>query len=259
MSNATPQLSETMLRFLNTLPMSGHLVEWIGVLRDALLALLADVDRVMVDVNYLCDLDDPENYHPVGALTQHIPQGRSGGVVIESGGGWASHADRVIGQARRSGFDLRSFHPPVSFEFVYGEGAYLGTIVLWREKGKTQTSKGTIAFVESIRPFMTFVLSNLVARHNALRPVDRAFHEALSRIAVELRLTEREQEVLAIHLFGYPYQAIAEMIHVGIDTVRKHVKSIHRKAGVMTYTELFAKYFTPRLFLQDKEVEAGDR
>lgn len=253
MPGENPHLSEAMLRFLNSLPTSGHLVEWIGAFRDGLARLLSDVDRVMVDVNYLCDLDHPETYRPVKVMTQHIRKGRPEGVSIESESNVRSHAERIIAQAKKSGFDPAIYHAPVSFEYEFGEGAYLGTIVLWREKGKKAISKGTIALVEELRSFLIFVLSNLVARHNFVRPVDRAFHEALSRISIELKLTEREQEVLAVHLFGYPYQAIAEMIHVGIDTVRKHVKSIHRKAGVMTYTELFAKYFTPRLFPEGGE------
>lgn len=248
MSGENPHLSEAMLRFLNSLPTSGHLVEWVSLFRNGLAKLLSDVDGVMVDVNYLCDLDHPESYRPVKVMTQHIGKGKPEGLMIESESNGRTHSERIIAQARKNGFDPTAYHAPSSYEFQFGGAAYLGTIVLWREKGKKPTSKGTIAFVESLRPFLVFVLSNLVARHSFVRPIDRAFHEALQRLAVELKLTEREQEVLAVHLFGYPYQAIAEMIHVGIDTVRKHVKSIHRKAGVMTYTELFAKYFTPRLF-----------
>jgi len=252
MSGETPPLSEAMLRFLNSLPSSGHLVDWIRSFRDGLTTLLSDVDQVMVDVNYLCDLDDPDAYRPEKALTQHVGKGGAERIVIDTTAAAESHAERVISQARRSGFDPTRFQAPVAFEYAVGKDAYLGTIVLWRDKGRKPISKATTTFVESLRPFMVFVLSNLVARHSHARPIDRAFHEALEAISNQLKLTDREQEVLAAHLFGYPYQAIAEMIHVGIDTVRKHVKSIHRKAGVMTYTELFARYFTPRLFPEEE-------
>lgn len=249
--------SEAMLRFMNALPIHGSIVEWLGAVRDGLLGLFNDVDRVMIDVNYLCDLNDPENYEPAKAVTQHVIDKRQERVVVETQPHQQTHSKRLIQQARVNGFDPDEFHSPHCFEYFYGERAYLGAVILWRERRRHPISDETIGQLEAMRPFMIFLLSDLVARHSYSRPVDRAFHQALARLSTELKLSDREQEVLAVHLFGYPYQTIAEMIHISIDSVRKYVKAIHRKAGVATYTELFAKYFTPRLFLG--EVEEGEK
>ncbi len=246
---------EAMLRFMNALPLHGSIVEWLGAVRDGLLDLFRDVDRVMIDVNYLCDLNDPENYDPAKVVTQHVIDKRQERVVVETQPNQQTHTKRLLQQARVNGFDPDEFHQPSSYEYYYGEHAYLGAIILWRERQRTRISEATLQTLETMRPFMIFLLSDLVARHGFTRPVDRAFHQALARLSTELKLSDREQEVLAVHLFGYPYQTIAEMIHISIDSVRKYVKAIHRKAGVVTYTELFAKYFTPRLFLGEEKKE----
>lgn len=244
MPNA-PRSPEALVRFLNALPTNGELVSWLGDFRDALSEYLGDVDQVMVDVNYLCDLSQPQSYRPLKAVTQYFDGSGEAEVTIDPQVLEPGTAARLI---RGSGLRLSYYHPPIVFEYMLGAHAYLGCVILLRERGNTPIGATTIAIMESIERFMVFLLSDVVARHNFTRPVDRAFHTALEQLGIDLDLTDREQEVLAAHLFGYPYRKIADQLHLSIDTVRKHVKAIHRKAGVSTYTELFAKYFTPRVF-----------
>lgn len=251
MQNST-KVSDPMLRFVNSLQVTGDLLVWLTAFRDGLRGLLGDVDRIMVDVNYLCDLDDPEHYNPQKVMTQHVDTGKEEVLAIDAKPFEVQPAERIIQQVRSGGFQLEEYQAPVCYEYYVKDRAYLGTIILWKERGGQGISPTTISLMESLKPFITFLLSDAVARHSFARPVDRAFHIALTRISSELELTDREQEVLSLHLFGYPYQSIAETIHLSIDAVRKYVKSIHRKASVTTYTELFAKYFTPRLFLSDR-------
>ena len=246
----TDKVSAAMARFLNGLPTTGELIPWLDRFREGLRELLGDVDLVMVDVNYLCDLHSPHSYDPKKVVTQHIASDRRQAVAIGRLDPSLRSADRLILEARRGGFRSDGYHEPSIFEYRFAGVAYLGTIILWRSIAAPPISADSLATMDLLGSFITFLLSDLVARHGLVRPIDRAFHQALDQIARELELTDREQEVLAMHLFGYPYQRIAEQIHLSIDSVRKHVKSIHRKAGVGTYTELFAKYFTPRVFAE---------
>lgn len=56
-------------------------------------------------------------------------------------------------------------------------------------------------------------------------------------------LTTREQEVVDGLVNGLSYKLIADKLHIGIDTVRFHIKNIYRKLHVNSRTEVVAKSF----------------
>jgi DNA-binding CsgD family transcriptional regulator len=145
------------------------------------------------------------------------------------------------------GFPANAYHPPRIYVYHYSGIAHLATLLLWREKGKSDISPATLAFMAEIEPFLVFMFSDLVARHQQANPGDRSFIDALAVMAQEAQLTEQERRAVILQLFGHSYQEIADRLHLSIDTVRKHVKNIYRKTGTGSYTELFAKYFTSRL------------
>ena len=93
----------------------------------------------------------------------------------------------------------------------------------------------------------------------------RRFESAFQRIALELeelgigtgllpkraeaaelpdlhRLTRRELEVLRSFLGGKEINAVAEHLQIAVHTVRNHLKSIFRKLGVRSQTELLQKF-----------------
>jgi len=93
----------------------------------------------------------------------------------------------------------------------------------------------------------------------------RRFEAAFQRIALELeelgigtgllpkrsaaaelpdlhRLTRRELEVLRSFLSGNEINAVAEHLQIAVHTVRNHLKSIFRKLGVRSQTELLQKF-----------------
>ena len=55
-------------------------------------------------------------------------------------------------------------------------------------------------------------------------------------------LTQREQESLQLLADGFRYKEIAERMGIGLDTVRKHVRSIYQKLHVSSRTEAVVKY-----------------
>jgi DNA-binding NarL/FixJ family response regulator len=65
----------------------------------------------------------------------------------------------------------------------------------------------------------------------------------MKRSAPELEnLSKREQEVLELLAKGYRYKEIADVLSIGFDTVRSHLRSIYDKLHVHTRTEAVAKY-----------------
>ena len=63
-------------------------------------------------------------------------------------------------------------------------------------------------------------------------------HQGLGSRPVDSKLTDREWAVLDLLDAGLEACAIAERLVVSIDTVRSHVKSLHRKLGVHSREEL---------------------
>lgn len=56
------------------------------------------------------------------------------------------------------------------------------------------------------------------------------------------RLSDREEEVLALLAKGLLYKQIADMLGVSIDTIRKHCHHIYEKMHVTSRTEAVVKY-----------------
>ncbi|MBS1911569.1 MAG: hypothetical protein JST22_06260 [Bacteroidetes bacterium] len=239
--------SEAILRFLNLLPMSGDVIAWRRGFRGALRSFLRDVDLVMVDVNYYCELG--ASYQPQAPAAW--PSGSLQGAGPAAANGDAGPDDPAGRMLQSSNLRLMNYHPPHIFTYVLGDNSYLGTIVLLRRRLHEDTSAATLKTMEDLRSFMTFLLSDVVARHNLARPIDRAFDNALEQIARELGLNEQDREVLAVHLCGYPVQTIATQMHIAAGTVRKVIDSIHSRAGVDSFAELFSKYFTSHLLDRD--------
>lgn len=70
---------------------------------------------------------------------------------------------------RRQGFPFEKYQEPVVTIYDNGAGDYLGVIILWREQGAPPIPKGTLALLESLRPFMRYIFSALVSRHYYFR------------------------------------------------------------------------------------------
>ncbi|HVZ38394.1 MAG TPA: helix-turn-helix domain-containing protein [Candidatus Kapabacteria bacterium] len=236
--------TKSLVSFLNSLPTSNDTIEWASQFRDTLQSLLPDVDRISISVNRDCSLEDPENYSMALIVTQG-KVGRESTVTIQRADG--SHAERMIEDYRRQGAPLDQFHPPTCYEYFYGGTAYIGTVILWRDKTKPVISEESKALIASLEPFILFSLSDLVARHQSLRPIDRVFHGALMYLVEDASLSPQEERIVVLQLMGHSYKEMADILSVTVDTVKKHFKQIHRKTGTRGQAELFAKYFTSRL------------
>jgi DNA-binding NarL/FixJ family response regulator len=80
-------------------------------------------------------------------------------------------------------------------------------------------------------------LNSLIARK-----IVQHFHHQPSHAGAEQPLSAREREVLELLSKGLPYKEIADMLGVGIETVRKHCHNIYEKLQVSSRTEAVVKF-----------------
>ena len=245
--------SAQLIALMNGLPSDLTMIEGINAFRERLLTVLPDVDRVSISLNIYCNLEDPQNYRPNLTISHHpqAAQRIDEGMVVRTGDETNAQAADLLKEMRAGGFPFDSYHEPVTFDLWYSGTAELGTIVLWREREKSTISQETINLLETLRPFLTYVFANMITRHYYANPRDRVFYSVLTEMARSARLTPQEQRIISYRLLGYSYKRIAAELDRTEGAVKKQLASVHRKTGTQGHTELFAKYFTPRLLLEE--------
>lgn len=240
-------IPDHILSFLNAFPTTGDVVEWVNGFREALRQILGDVDKVVVTINIHCDLLNPEQYSPVVFIHQHSSANQT---VVESETDETGRTKELLDQFQQLGYDLEQYHPPHSFNYYYGSNAFLGTILLLRDRTKMPISARTLETMTAMEPFIIFLLSDLVTRHYYAKPVDRIFPNVLTNLRIEAGLSGQDIRILSLMLLGYSYKQVADRMELSLDTIRKHTKRIYRKTRTGSLPELFAKYFTPRIGIE---------
>jgi DNA-binding CsgD family transcriptional regulator len=242
-------IPDKVLHFLNRMPLTNNTERAVESYRDALSGLLGEVDRVSIFVNIRCDLQDPETYQPGIMVALGIQTGDD--MYVSSFPSDNRTSEMLLENLRSQGLPLENYHTPIPFDYYYYDRAYLGTIFLWRERSKQPISQRVHDTVKLLEPFIIYMLSDLIARYNYAHPIDRLFYDALHEMQMEAGLSVQERRVVAFRLLGLAYKEIADKLNISEDAIKKHLGSVHRKTGTRSYTELFAKYFTPRLNIRD--------
>lgn len=151
----------------------------------------------------------------------------------------------LVRDMSRKGFPVDRYHPPHHHDYRHANGAYLGTLILWRELRERPISTATLSIIAAIEPFLRFMLADCIARHQAEHAEQKVVSDRIAQVSAEAHLSRREREVLLHRLTGKTYPEIAGDLGVAVTTIHKHVESIHRKTGVRTIEELFADCFLP--------------
>jgi len=74
------------------------------------------------------------------------------------------------------------------------------------------------------------------------RKVVQSFQLPASTIGTENNLTPREEEILSYLVKGLLYKEIANLLFIGVETVRTHLRHIYEKLQVRTRSEAIVKY-----------------
>lgn len=72
------------------------------------------------------------------------------------------------------------------------------------------------------------------------------FHQKEQAVSELEKLTQREQEVLALLAKGFLYKEISGELDISFSTVRAHLRNIYEKLHVQSRTEATAKYLGSR-------------
>jgi DNA-binding CsgD family transcriptional regulator len=235
-------------KFLNALPLIDKPATWITIFRDALRELLGDVDRIMINVNVHCDIHDPDSdgnadFFVIQHVREEKPGKRSSHVTTQPNP--QTPGKMLIEDARRGGFPAQEYQPPHCFDYYLQKEAYLGTIVLWRSRSEPPISGRTLDAMESLRPFLIFLLSDCIGRQNREKNSANTFNDIVTRLGQEAGLTPRQLEVLLHYILGEEISEISKSLYRSTEAIRKHIKAIHQKMGVRSHKELMARYFTP--------------
>jgi DNA-binding CsgD family transcriptional regulator len=247
-------LNDALVNFLNAFPMVNDVNVWLEQFRNNLLKILPDVDRIVVNVDVACDLSDSRSIaRNIVVLRQHASGDAesvsvtSESVDVQSRANEADPVGSVIEYLRRDSFPFEKYHAPRAFNYWLEAGRYLGSILLFRDRHTVPTSTRTYELFNALSPFIMFMLSDSVARHQRVKPMDLAFKDAMQRMMAESGLSIQEQRVVFLQLLGCSYKESADLLRVSLNTIRHHLKSIHAKTNTRSQSELFAKYFTPLL------------
>lgn len=237
-----------LVSFLNALPTSMDPVVWIQEFSQLLMRLLVDVDRISVNINTQLNISGKSNGSFVRFI-QHpsVDPGSTSLLTCVAFDTNSSPSLQLLEDFKRKKCPVHLYQQPVAFDYYLLDGdGYLGSLILWRNQGENMISPATLALLEQLRPFITFAFTDGVARNQCCYPDHQAFHSTLSTLATDADLTSQEYRILALRLLGHSYKEIAELICLSIDTIRKHIYRIHRKAQTRNQTELFARYFSSR-------------
>lgn len=140
---------------------------------------------------------------------------------------------------------VEKYHPPSVFDYFAERGAYIGSIIFWREKEQKPISSGTLKTLRTLRPFLCFMLTDCIARRRQANPGTAVFTDTVDMIVQKENLTVRQRDVLMHQLLGKTYAQTGASLSIATNTVRSHVKAIHARTGTSTVVELFARHFSP--------------
>lgn len=247
-------------QFLNSLPITGDVADWIAAFKEALAMFLADVDRITINIDLNFDLIDPENYDVRQIISQHVPgseeSARKRVAITAARYRTGAPSESLVVNAARSGFPVDSFHGPTCFDYMVGSG-YIGSLILWRNRTESPISEQSIEMMNMLEPFIQFVLSDIIVRNKAARPVDAAFSDALKRMNEDANLTVQEERVVVLQLMGHSYKEMADVLSISVDGIKKHFSQIHRKTKTKSLSALFARYFSFRIIGHERAEEEG--
>ena len=240
----TKAIADQITRFLNRLPITGDRDEWTKAMFAALHELCPDVDRFSININLFCDPLSREKLQdglPSSVQFNKVGENKTLTIKPVPSADWSAEFEREFGNF----VELSNHHPPKFFHYFLDNGEPIATITLVREKKKSPVSDESLQLLSELEPFIKFLFASFLAMQQKAEPFTAVFRDAVYRIQQEAKFSEQEHNVLVLKLAGHSYKMIAAHMKVSLNTVRTHIKAIHRKTGTRSHTELFAKYFTP--------------
>ncbi len=237
-------MNDTFISFLNRLPITSDRSAWMDEFRAALLELFLDVDRIAININVYCDPIRPPAMCEEPISVRFSNNGKKDGLAISKLPSHKSVTEEFEAETGKF-VPLEKYHPPKYFHYFHESGQYFGSMIFFRFIEKPKTSAKTFKTMASMEPFIKYIYASFLAMQNATKPFGAAFRDVQNKMDHDAGFTTQESKVMTLTLCGYSYKQIAVHLSISLNTVRSHIKSIHKKTDTRSYSELFAKYFVP--------------
>jgi|GEM_PF-3524558 len=236
------KLSEAIYSLLTVLPPPpvADLRVWRDQLTIGLKRLFGDIDRITLTANFKCNLKEPDTYRPTAWV---MGKGQASDKDISIAVEESSPIERLLEYCAKQQFPFENYHEPIGFAYSY-RGAYLGAIILWRDRTRAPISPQTIGVMRRLEPFFVFIMADIVMRRHYLHPINLSYLDLLDQITQKANLTPQERRILILHSTGVSRAEIGKTFSIAVSTVRTHLNSIYAKVGVRTVNELFAQYLS---------------
>jgi hypothetical protein len=230
----------------NTLLREPDLIEWMAGFRSRLMELFVDVDRVSIHIDRTAALSGVVPTSQTTSTVHIYRPNTSIGETITVTSDGPRGAARAILTWERAGLPLDDYHTPVFQEYATATGYYLGSVFLWRAISAPPISTESRILFESIRGFLAFAISAAIAR---FQTVHLSFMQAateLEETVVRAKLTKRQREVLLCKFNGRTAGETAWILSIAESTVRRHLRSIHRRLADTQMTSAHTPRWHPR-------------
>lgn len=234
--------------------------EWGSLLKSYLMEFIPEVDYAVVSLNHNSGAGSDNTLRFIRNI---LPEGVQKDIIEPIGRFSSTETHRaIIENGKQLGFPFQLYHfPPVGLDLHSGRDGnkkILGAILLFREISKRDFSSETLDLVQRLIPFFSLLLSEYQYRAFSVKPGADFLNQAITIVARDIELTNREMDILMLLFLGHTHDEIAALLNVTRSTVNKHTRSVFRKAGVRRLSEFFARYFTPRNYFPEPENRGAD-
>jgi len=112
-----------------------------------------------------------------------------------------------------------------------------------RVRGKTNPLKPFLTTTAVLPEQGVFFSYSVLASDAEAKRLKEGFHSDVQRYCAKhiwsfQRLSQSELDILTLFAIGNKYRTIADQMHISLETVKTHLKSIRRKTGLNTIQEL---------------------
>jgi len=117
------------------------------------------------------------------------------------------------------------------------DGRFMGIITLYRYKGKEDFSERDLFVLDMLKDHLAFRLFKELRAGTAARAAEKPLD--LETYAKRFNLTQREAEVFLLLFGDLSNEDISRQLFIETNTLKKHILSIYKKAGVNSRIQLY--------------------
>lgn len=141
--------------------------------------------------------------------------------------------ERIKTEYYKKMFEPDGLHHSVIMTVIYNE-SFLGTVVLFRKKGKENFSDDEVLYLNLLKDHLAYRLY----RENLTKNQSTSSYPEQDVLKSNYNLTSREAEITQFLLTGASRDQICSELFITQNTLKKHTVNIYKKFGVNSYREL---------------------